>query len=204
MRADRSGNPCDLVRRCSSLPCSSIVSFSTPLSLTLRPIDNAPLVYRIPAAANNSSNATYPVSAGPIRNSRHDVDIQLELELSEGTRYTLLVLDGANNYSNSTLLRTVGARTNGTRNTCSGAASTSRTPLGHYILLGGSLSQCSLFKGYFSGYKSRAASFNFTILPLDQSFTAFDVDVNAQEEVAGIWNWTVALAESMRFSIMLK
>lgn len=113
--------------------------------------------------------------------------------------------DANRQYSYSTLLRTVGPRGNGTRAFCSGTLSTRRTDLATYVTLGGTIRQCDSFKGYMTSSGGRPGiDYNFTVMPLDQSFTAFDVDIDPEEESKGIWNWVVGMTQGMKFTIMFK
>jgi hypothetical protein len=43
-----------------------------------------------------------------------------------------------------------------------------------------------------------------TVIPLDQSFQAFDVTWSDEVNTAGEFKWTVGLEAGMRFTVMLK
>lgn len=43
-----------------------------------------------------------------------------------------------------------------------------------------------------------------TVVPLDQSFRAFDVAWSDSVTEAGVYDWTVELEEGIKFTIMLK
>nr|XP_031858479.1 uncharacterized protein CI109_006124 [Kwoniella shandongensis]KAA5525551.1 hypothetical protein CI109_006124 [Kwoniella shandongensis] len=154
-----------------------------PFQVWIVPIFGQSFIYNIPAWAYVDGYGTYPIS----------------LQLDEGQDYTVVMSDanGLGTGGSSEIQRV--QPSNDT--TCLDTASYNSTSLDFTFTVSGQAVQCERgFETSWTGGKEDGP-YNFTVVPLDQGFNAYDVPL--EEGVTSQSSWQLNMTAGSRFTILM-
>ncbi|KAK8861638.1 hypothetical protein IAR55_002461 [Kwoniella newhampshirensis] len=155
----------------------------TPFQAWVVPIYGQPFIYNIPDSAYSNGFGSYPIS----------------LQLNTEQNYVVFMSDGNGmGTGGSSEIQSVQPSSN---TTCLSSASSNSTSLDFTFTVSGVATQCQRgFEMSWTGGREDGP-YNFTVIPLDQSFNPYDVTL--ENDVPYMSDWKLNMTAGSRFTIVM-
>ncbi|WVQ82009.1 hypothetical protein IAT38_004137 [Cryptococcus sp. DSM 104549] len=154
-----------------------------PYTLWILPLLSSPFIYNIPDSAYVKGQGSYPIT----------------LQMEAGQKYVEVMSDGTGLGTGGSSVVQVVPSSNS--EACLATASHNQTATSFFFTVSGQAVECE--RGFETSWSGDQADgpYNMTIIPLDQSFKAYDVTL--EPNVTSQSDWVMDLAAGSMFTVMM-